>query len=80
MRNKIDGLLLMLPAMLLSTNIFAQDKVAPESFMRSNEKIYVVVVICITILTGLFLYVASIDRKIKKIENKPNIAELSYCS
>ena len=70
MRNKMYGLLLMLPALLLSTNIFAQDNVATESFMRSNGKIYVVVAICVTILVGLFLYVASIDRKIGKIEKE----------
>lgn len=70
MRNKIYCLLLMLPTLLLSTNIFAQDNVATESFMRSNGKIYVVVAICVTILVGLFLYVASIDRKIGKIENE----------
>ena len=70
MRNKIYCLLLMLPALLLSSNIFAQDNVATESFMRSNGKIYVVVAICVTILTGLFLYVASIDRKIGKIEKE----------
>ncbi len=70
MRNKMYGLLLMLPALLLSTNIFAQDNVATESFMRSNGKIYVVVAICVTILIGLFLYVASVDRKIRKIEKE----------
>ena len=71
MRNKIYGLVLMLPTILFCNNIFAQDSVvAQESFMRSNGKIYVVVAICITILTGLFLYVASIDRKIGKIEKE----------
>lgn len=69
MRNKIYYLLLMLPMMLLSgTTIFAQATAAPDSFMRSNGKIYVVLAICVTILLGLFLYVASIDRKISKIE------------
>ena len=68
MRNKIYCWLLMLPALLLSTAIFAQDNGAPESVMRSNGKIYVVVAICVTILAGLFLYVVSIDRKIGKIE------------
>lgn len=70
MRNKIYSLSLMLPTMLLSTNIFAQDNAGSETLMRSNGKIYVVVAICITILTGLFLYVASIDRKIGKIEKE----------
>ncbi len=70
MRNKIYGLLLTLPALLLSTTIFAQVNENSETFMRSNGKIYVVVAICITILAGLFLYVASIDRKIGKIEKE----------
>ncbi|MBC7626908.1 CcmD family protein [Ferruginibacter sp.] len=70
MRNKIYGLLLMLPALLLSASIFAQVNEPSETFMRSNGKIYVVVAICITILTGLFLYVASIDRKIGRIEKE----------
>jgi hypothetical protein len=70
MRNKIYCLLLMLPAILLCTNIFAQNNVDSESFMRSNGKIYVVVAICVTILVGLFLYILSIDRKIGKIEKE----------
>ncbi len=36
--------------------------------MRSNGKIYIVVAVCLTILCGLFLYVASLDRKIRKME------------
>ncbi len=71
MRNKIYYLLLMIPVMLLSgTVIFAQDNVVTESTMRSNGKIYVVMAICVTILVGLFLYVASIDKKIGKIEKE----------
>ncbi len=64
-------LLLLLPALLFSANIFAQD-VAPETGMRSNGKIYVVVAICVTILVGLIVYVASIDRKIGKLEKQDN--------
>ena len=61
----------MMPVMLLSgTVIFAQDNVVTESTMRSNGKIYVVMAICVTILVGLFLYVASIDKKIGKIEKE----------
>ncbi|MBC7424116.1 MAG: CcmD family protein [Ferruginibacter sp.] len=57
--------------MLLSaTPIFAQDNVVTESTMRSNGKIYVVMAICVTILVGLFLYVASIDKKLGKIEKE----------
>ena len=38
------------------------------SMMRSNGKIYDVVAVCLTILTGLFIYVFIVDRKISKIE------------
>ena len=70
MRNKIYCSLLMIPGLLFSVNTFAQDNVTSESVMRSNGKIYVVVAICVTILIGLFLYIASIDKKIGKIEKE----------
>ena len=38
--------------------------------MRSNGKIYVVVVICAIILTGLILYLFNLDRRIRKIEKE----------
>lgn len=69
MRNRIY-LFLILPILLLSTNLFAQAPVETESAMRSNGKIYVVMTICITILIGLFLYVLSIDKKITKMEKE----------
>ena len=53
-----------------STMLFAQDKTGVEEIMRSNGKIYVVVAVCLTILTGLFIYVFFIDRKISKIEKE----------
>lgn len=40
------------------------------SGMNSNGKIWVVMTVCITILTGLILYVASLDRKLSKLEKK----------
>jgi hypothetical protein len=55
---------------LLITNItVAQNNNAIEAGLRSNGKIYTVMAVCITILVGLILYLISIDRKIKKIEN-----------
>ncbi|MFM7709400.1 MAG: CcmD family protein [Ferruginibacter sp.] len=41
--------------------------------LRSNGKIYTVVAVCLLILSGLFLYLFSIERRLKKIEkeNKP---------
>jgi CcmD family protein len=41
-----------------------------ESIMVQNGKIYLVMTIVSIILIGLFIYVSSIDRKIKQLENK----------
>jgi hypothetical protein len=70
MRNRIHYLLLLLAGIISSTQSFAQENVVTESAMRSNGKIYVVMAICITILIGFFLYLLSIDKKIKQIEDK----------
>ncbi len=43
---------------------------ANTDVMRSNGKIYVVMAVVATIVTGLFVYVYSIDKKISKLENK----------
>ena len=70
MRNSVYFLLLLPVFLLMSTGLFAQDNKVIESTMRSNDKIYVVMAVCITILLGLFLYLVSIDRKISRIEEK----------
>lgn len=54
----------------ISVMSFAQDTDAGKTMMRSNDKIYVVMAVCITILTGLIIYLISIDRKIRKIEKQ----------
>jgi heme export protein D (CcmD) len=59
---------LIICALLLSLISFAQEKVEMADGMRSNGKIYVVVTVCLVILIGLFLYVANIDRKVRKME------------
>jgi CcmD family protein len=46
----------------------AQPAVEMADSMRSNGKIYVVVAVCMIILTGLFIYLFSLDRKISRIE------------
>ena len=50
----------------------AQDTAANANtdVMRSNGKIYVVMAVVATIVTGLFLYIYFIDKKISKLENK----------
>jgi hypothetical protein len=67
-------LLLTVPALLFTSTLFAQMNDNENTLMRSNGKIYVVLAVCITILAGLIFYVASIDRKIGKLE-KDNLAD-----
>ena len=62
---------LLLAWMLVSAACFAQDnKVEMADTMRSNGRIYVLVAVVVTILTGLLLYVWRIDRKISKVEKE----------
>ena len=39
-----------------------------NSAMRSNDKIYVVMAVCITILVGLIIYLIRIDKKVTALE------------
>lgn len=41
-----------------------------DNFMLSNGKIYVVAAVVVTIVTGLFIYLASLDRKISRLEKE----------
>jgi len=70
MRNSVYILLLLLGCFFTGTGLYAQDNKIIETTMRSNDKIYVVMAVCITILVGLILYLVSIDRKIARIEDK----------
>ena len=47
---------------------FGQDQVEMADQLRSEGKIYVVVAIILIILLGLFFYLFSLDRKVKKLE------------
>ncbi|MDB5202527.1 MAG: hypothetical protein JWQ27_1936 [Ferruginibacter sp.] len=57
-------------AIVSSQISFGQDHVEMADTMRSNGKIYVVVTVCVIILVGLFLYVMSVDRKLRKLEKE----------
>lgn len=66
MNKKILALLLIL---LNSFFLAAQEKEAQMAdTMRSNGRIYVVVAVIVTILTGLILYLVRLDKKISKLE------------
>jgi tellurite resistance protein TehA-like permease len=46
------------------------DAVEMADVMRSNGKIYVVVAVLLIIFCGLAVYLISIDRKVRKLEEK----------
>ncbi|WP_179414217.1 CcmD family protein [Mucilaginibacter sp. E4BP6] len=66
---KLTFLLLLL---LSYTGVFAQSNlgVTMDDTLQSSGKIYVVVSIIAIIFVGLALYLFSIDRRLKKIENE----------
>jgi MFS superfamily sulfate permease-like transporter len=54
-----------------SMQSFAQhstDTLTVNDTMRSHNKIYVVMAVCLTILAGLILYVVNVDRRVRKME------------
>jgi CcmD family protein len=63
-------ILLLVFLLLGCITTFAQpgQSVEMADVMRSEGKIYVVVVIMLIIFTGLAIYLFSIDRRLKKIE------------
>jgi uncharacterized membrane protein len=79
MRKGIHKLLLAFVGLFITTIAFAQYQTdttktlvtttTADDVMRSNNKIYVVMAVCLTILVALILYVIRVDRKITKLEN-----------
>lgn len=71
--NKVFATILFLTINLLLISFTAAAQTEqPEmaDSMRSNGKIYVVVVVCLIILFGLIGYVFRIDRKLSKLEKQ----------
>jgi len=67
--NKIIRLFSLFLSLLLSVSSFAQTPTEPApDFMHSNGKIYVVVLVVVVILSGLFIYLINLDRKITRLE------------
>jgi EamA domain-containing membrane protein RarD len=65
---KIAFTLIMLIATL---NLFAQNNgVEMADALRSNGKIYVVVICIVIILLGLLIYLFSLDKRLKMLEKK----------
>jgi CcmD family protein len=62
-------------AVAFSILMYAQDSTAVKDTreatgLRAEGKIYVVLVVSVTVLIGLFIYLIRLDRKINKLEKK----------
>ena len=64
---KIVSVVLLLCITLLAN---AQGDNKQTDLMRSNGRIYVVIAVMLTILIGLVLYIARLDRKLTKLEKE----------
>ena len=52
-------------------NTFAQsNEIDMATGLRSSGKIWVVVLVILTIVIGMFIYLFTIDKKVKKLEDK----------
>jgi EamA domain-containing membrane protein RarD len=68
--NKLKNIAATIVFAMLCVFANAQDTAHDTDVMRSHGKIYVVMAVVVAIVTGLFIYVWSIDRKISKLEDK----------
>lgn len=60
--------LFLLHSVLWAQNVTDSSSASIDSTMRSHDKIYVVLAVCLVILTTLFLYLIRIDRKVSRKE------------
>jgi uncharacterized membrane protein len=60
---------------LISTlNLFAQNNdIEMADALRSDGKIYIVVICIVIILVGLLLYIFSLDKRLKMLEKKSDL-------
>jgi CcmD family protein len=57
-------------SLLVSLSTFAQGESSSAGLMRSHLKIYVVVAVLLVIFSGISLFLLSLDRRVKKLEEK----------
>ena len=60
--------LLLVSFVVISSASQAQQQAEMADTMRSNGKIFVVVGVILIVLTGLFVYLFSLDKKVSRIE------------
>jgi CcmD family protein len=69
--NKLKHIAATIAFVLVSILADAQDIANNnEGIMKSNGKIYVVMLVVIVIVAGLFLYLLNLDKKISKLEKE----------
>ncbi len=57
--------------LITSLNLFAQNNdIEMADALRSNGKIYIVVICVVIILVGLLIYLFTLDRRLKMLEKK----------
>ena len=56
-------------ALVLSISACAQGEQASSGLMRSHLKIYVVVAVLVIIFLGIILFLFSLERRLKKLED-----------
>jgi len=71
MNNLIKILLLLSLMFVNSSNAFSQ-KIEMADGLRSNGKIYVVVVVAAIVVSVILSYLITIDRKVSKLEKRIN--------
>jgi len=72
MKKYLTTILLLLLGFPLLAQQARPDGIEMADALRSSGKIYVVVAVLVLIMTGLFLYLAGLDRKIGKLEKEIN--------
>lgn len=71
--NKLKYILTCFFMLVASLAIFAQEQVNTNSIsveQRTQQSIYIVMAVVITIVIGLFLYLINIDKKVSKLEKE----------
>jgi hypothetical protein len=64
----------LLPLLTLELPAMAQRDMekTDQAGLRADGKIWVVMAVCLTILAGILFYLYSLDKKIKRLEQKEN--------
>jgi len=61
---------LLISFVIISLNLFAQDKIEMADDLRNSGKIYVVVAVMLLLFLSFITYLFTIDKRLKKIEKK----------